>query len=178
MPGVSPLSHTHARSRTAARSSTISLHVWAVAWKISEPAIYAWRFRVTSCMAWAKINRIVPPCSRATLTVAKMALALNKLANGEIMVARKQNWQHYKLVAAMDVKLSAIDASRMKKKNYWASHKNRRLDVQILPGSRTGFALDAQAIERVLLLVSKASTKRSSFEREITSLCSCTNTWR
>jgi hypothetical protein len=50
--------------------------------------------------------------------VAKMALALNKPADGEIMVARKQNRQHYKLVGAMDVELSAISASRMKKKNY------------------------------------------------------------
>jgi hypothetical protein len=47
-----------------------------------------------------------------------MALALNKLADREIMVARKQNRQHYRLVAAMDVELSAIGASRMKKKNY------------------------------------------------------------
>jgi hypothetical protein len=69
-------------------------------------------------MAWAKTNRTVPPCSRATLTVAKMALALNKLADREIVVARKQNRQHYRLVAAMDVELSAIGASRMKKKNY------------------------------------------------------------
>jgi hypothetical protein len=69
-------------------------------------------------MARAKINRTVPPCSRATLTVAKMALALNKPADGETMVARKQNRQHYKLVGAMDVELSAISASRMKEKNY------------------------------------------------------------
>jgi hypothetical protein len=54
------------------------------------------------------------------------------------MVAEKRDWQHYKLVAAKDVELSAIGALRKKKKNHSVSHKNRRLGAQILPGSRTG----------------------------------------